>query len=390
MVLSPGASYTRVMAETRKTVTVLFADVSGSTALGERLDAEAVRRVLERYFAEMRSVLESHGGTVEKFIGDAVMAIFGAPIVHEDDALRAIRAASEMRERLAMLNEELERRHGVTLAVRTGITTGEVVVGDTGGGDFFATGDAVNVAARLEQAAEPGEVLLGKLTYRLVRDAVQVEPVEPLRLKGKARPVDAYRLLDVGDEVLPVADRLETPFVGRVKELARLLDTFERSVRTRTPVLVTVVGQAGIGKTRLGAELLAALRERATVLQGRCLSYGRGITFWPLQEILRGLPRLPAGVPDPERAQGTEETFWAYRKLFETLAHERPLLLLLEDVHWAEPTLLDLIEHVVDWTRDAPILIVCLARLELFDERPAGRVSWSSSSPYRWRRRSCS
>jgi class 3 adenylate cyclase/tetratricopeptide (TPR) repeat protein len=356
--------------EARKIVTVVFADVSGSTELGERLDPEALRRVMERYFAEARQALERHGGTVEKFIGDAVMAVFGIPAAHEDDALRAVKAAADMRAAIAGLNESLERDRGVTLAVRTGINTGEVVAGDPSSGDFYASGDTVNVAARLEQAAEPGEILLGEHTYRFVRDVVDVEAAKPLDLKGKGNAVAAYRLLEVIEESQAATRRFDTPFVGRASELARLLDCFERSVAARAPALLTVLGPAGIGKTRLGSELIAAVGERATVLNGRCLAYGEGITFWPLQEILRGLPDRPAGAPDPERARGTEETFWAYRKLFEALAQERPLLLMLEDIHWAEPTLLDLVEHVIEWTREAPMVIVCLARSELLDERP--------------------
>jgi class 3 adenylate cyclase/tetratricopeptide (TPR) repeat protein len=358
------------MGEVRKTVTIVFSDVAGSTSLGEQLDPEALRRVMERYFTEARTVLERHGGTVEKFIGDAVMAVFGIPAAHEDDALRAVRAASEMRERLAALNEELERERGVTLAVRTGVNTGEVVAGDHESGQFYATGDAVNVAARLEQAAKPGEVLLGEQTCRLVRDAVEVEALEPLALKGKASAVLAYRLLELIERAPALARRFDTPFVGREEQLGRLLASFDRSVAEQVPVLVTVLGPAGIGKTRIAGELVAMVQERASVLQGRCLSYGEGITFWPLQEILRSLPERPPGAPDPEEAQSTEETFWAYRKLFESLAQERPLLLLLEDIHWAEPTLLDLLEHVVEWTADAPLAVVCLARPELIDDRP--------------------
>ena len=358
------------MAEARKTVTIVFSDVAGSTSLGDRLDPEALRRVMERYFAEMRSVLERHGGMVEKFIGDAVMAAFGIPATHEDDALRAVRAAAEMGGRLAALNEELERERGISLQVRTGVNTGEVVTGDPAGGQFYATGDAVNVAKRLEQAAQPGEVLLGEHTYRLVQDAVRVELVGPLTLKGKGGPVAPYRLLEVVEGAPAVARRLDTPFVGRLEELARLLGSFNRSVGEKMPLLVTVLGAAGLGKTRLAGELIADIGERATVLEGRCLSYGEGITFWPLQQILRGLRERPVGAPEPERARGTEESFWAYRKLFEALAKERPLVLVLEDIHWAEPTLLDLIEHIVEWTREARMLIVCVARPELLDERP--------------------
>jgi class 3 adenylate cyclase/tetratricopeptide (TPR) repeat protein len=361
------------MAEARKTVTVVFADVSGSTELGERLDPESLRRVMERHFALVRETLERHGGTVEKFIGDAVMAVFGIPAAHEDDALRAARAAAEIRQRLGELNLELEGELGVSLAIRTGINTGEVVAGDPAGGQFYATGDAVNVAARLEQAADPGEILLGEETYRLVREAVRSEAIEPLPLKGKADPVSAYRLVEVIEGAPAVARRFDTPFVGREEQLACLLASLEHSIADRTPVLITVLGAAGIGKTRLAGELAGRVEGQAQVVQGRCLSYGEGITFWPLQEILRGLPERPRGAPDPEQATSTEETFWAYRKLFEALAREYPLVLLLEDIHWAEPTLLDLIEHVVEWTQEAPIMIVCLARTELLDTR----LNWS-------------
>jgi class 3 adenylate cyclase/tetratricopeptide (TPR) repeat protein len=358
------------MAEARKVVTVLFSDVAGSTSLGEQLDPEALRRVMERYFDEMRTILERHGGTVEKFIGDAVVAAFGIPATHEDDALRAIRAAAEMRTRLQELNEELLSERGVTLTTRVGINTGEVVAGDPSEGHFYASGDAVNVAARLEQAAKPGEILLGDQTYRLVRNAVSVEPLEPLEPKGKSQPVHAFRLLKVIEGAPALARRLDTPFVGREAELTRLIGCFEHALAEQAPVLVTVLGPAGIGKTRLATELIAHVELRATVVQGRCLSYGEGITFWPLQEIMRSLPDLPRGVPNPDDARSTEDSFWAYRKLFEALAQARPLVLLLEDIHWAEPTLLDLIEHVAEWTREAQIMILCLARSELLDDRP--------------------
>src|SRR5262245_39164520 len=359
----------RPMAETRKTVTVLFADIAGSTALGEKLEPETVRHVMERFFAEARSAIGSHGGTVEKFIGDAIMAVFGIPTVHEDDALRAVRAASEMRDRLAALNAKLGRERGIALTLRTGVNTGEVVAGDVESGESYATGDAVNVAARIEQAAAPGEVLLGERTYRLVRDVVHAEAVEPLVVKGKSAPVRAYRL-GLVDEKPVVVRRFESPFIGRGEELARLRAAFERAVTERVALIVTILGPAGIGKSRLAVEVDSVLTDRATGLRGRCLSYGEGITFWPLREILSSLPERPPGSPDPEHARSTEETFWAYRKLFERLAGERPLVLVVEDIHWAEPTLLDLLEHIVEWTREVPILLLCLARPELLDERP--------------------
>jgi class 3 adenylate cyclase len=386
------ASYTRPVAA-RKIVTIVFSDVSGSTSLGERLDPEAVRRVMERYFAETRSVLESHGGTVEKFIGDAVMAVFGIPQLHEDDALRAVRAAAEMRGRLADLNEELERDWGVQIAVRTGVNTGEVVAGDAAQGQSFATGDAVNVAARLEQAASPGEILIGDATRRLLREAVRVEAVGPLALKGKADAIDAWRLVEILPDVPAFTPNLDAPFVGREREFAELEEAFERSAEERVCRLVTVLGPPGIGKSRLGAELRAAVEEAATVLTGRCLPYGEGITFWPLAEIvgeldlgsaLRGEAevdaisrRIEAAVGLAESSGRIEETFWAVRRLFEALARERPLVLVFEDIHWAEPGFLDLIEYLAQWTRDAPVLLVCLARPELLEERP----SWTATEP---------
>jgi predicted ATPase/class 3 adenylate cyclase len=382
------------MAEARKTVTVVFTDLTGSTSLGERLDPEALRRVMERYFGETRSVLERHGGTVEKFIGDAVMAVFGIPTTHEDDALRAVKAAAEMRERLAVLNSELERERGVKLAVRTGINTGEAVVGDPESRQFYATGDVVNVAARLEQAAAPGEILLGPLTHRLVHDAVRLQPLAPLSLKGRAEAVEAWRLLEVLDDVPAFARRLDAPFVGRQRELQLIEQAFERAAAGRVE-LVTVLGAAGIGKSRLARELLASVRERARGVVGRCLPYGEGITYWPLVEIVKqvtgtdaraGLGELLAGDDDgdliaarvaeavglQEGEARTEEIFWAVRRLLEQLAHERPLVAVLDDLHSAEPTFLDLIEYVASFAR-ARMLVLCVARPELLESRP----SWS-------------
>jgi class 3 adenylate cyclase/tetratricopeptide (TPR) repeat protein len=385
-------------ADTRKVVTIVFADVTGSTALGERLDPEALRRVMGRYFDEMAAVIERHGGTVEKFIGDAVMAVFGIPRLHEDDALRAVRAAGEMQIALEALNAELEREHAVGLLARIGVNTGEVVAGDPSGGQRLVTGDAVNVAARLEQAASPGEVLLGESTFRLVRDAVEVEPVEPLELKGKTEPVPAFRLRRVLEDTAGHERHLDSPMVGRAKELEMLERALERVVSERTSNLFTLLGPAGVGKSRLVQEFLAGPASSATVLRGRCLSYGEGITFFPLAEVVQQaagieqsddiatasskLTSLAAGADDAERivslvagilAWGepvqAEEAFWGVRKLFEHLASDRSLVVVFDDIHWAEPTFLDLVEHLADWTRDAALLLLCVARPELLEVR---------------------
>jgi class 3 adenylate cyclase/tetratricopeptide (TPR) repeat protein len=351
--------------EMRKTVTVVFCDVIGSTALGERLDPEALRGVLARYFEEIRGVVERHGGSVEKFIGDAVMAVFGVPLVHEDDALRAVRAAAEMRERLPAIADEL----GIELRFRTGVNTGEAVVGT---GDVLVTGDAVNVAARLEQHATAGEILLGRLTYDLVRDAVEVEPAEPLQAKGKSDPVEAFRLLRVDRQAAGRARRMDLPLVGRERELGILRQAFERAVAERSCHLFTLLGPAGIGKSRLIASFLSDAGSGATIAAGRCLPYGDGITFWPLVEILRGIG--DAGEAALERvsagdAASSRELFVALRRALEAAAGPRPLIVVIDDVQWGEPMLLDMIEHVARLSRGAPILLVCVARPELVDER---------------------
>jgi class 3 adenylate cyclase/tetratricopeptide (TPR) repeat protein len=385
--------------EVRKTVTVLHCDVTDFTGLGESLDPESLRRVMGRFFEEMQTVLERHGGKVEKFIGDAIMAVFGIPEIHEDDAVRAVRAALEMREALAGLNDELERGWGVRVEMRTGINTGEVVAG-TAAGRTLVTGDPVTVASRLEQAAVPGEILLGRETFRLVRDLARVEALEPLELKGKARAVPAYRLLGLLARVPPLARRVRTPLVGREHELELLHRAFGRAVGERTSHLFSVFGPAGVGKSRLVTEFLRGVADEARVLSGTCLPYGEGITFWPVSEVVAAAAGLTkADTPDEARAKigrlleseengaviaervaqmiglldvtrGGEELFWALRKLLETLARRSPLVVVFDDVHSAEPTFLDLIEHLAEWTRDAPILLLCLARTELFDQRP--------------------
>ncbi|MFL5951472.1 MAG: AAA family ATPase [Gaiellaceae bacterium] len=378
------------MAVSRRTVTVLFADVADSTPLGERLDPESLRRVMSSFFEGMSAVLERHGGTVEKFIGDAVMAVFGIPELHEDDALRAVRAATELRQALSVLNDELERDLGVRIGMRVGINTGEVVAGDGTGGQMLATGDAVNVAKRLEESARTGEILLGEPTRRLVENAVVLEPRDELTLKGKSDPYAAWNVLAVIEGASAYARRLDAPLIGRANELQLLCGVYDEAVAARSCRLFTVVGPAGIGKSRLAAELCTSLRDDATVVTGRCLAYGEGITFWPLVEIVGalgsegGVRELLSDAEDADLvatrvlgAVGTSpaatggETFWAVRRLFEELARERPLVVVVEDIHWAEPTLLDLLEYLAGWIHDAPVLLLCIARPDLLDERPS-------------------
>jgi class 3 adenylate cyclase/tetratricopeptide (TPR) repeat protein len=343
--------------EVRKTVTILFCDVMGSTAMGERLDPESTRRVMSRYFDEMRAAIERHGGTVEKFIGDAVMAVFGIPVVHEDDALRAVRAAADMRVALGRLNEELDRDWGVRIESRIGVNTGEVVSGE---GDSIATGDAVNVAARLEQGAAPGDILLGEATYRLVRDAVEAEQVPPLTAKGKSEPVSAFRLRRVVEGAEFIPRRFDSPLVGRENELAQLVRALDHAASERVAYLFTLLGPAGIGKSRLVREL--AEQVDATLLTGRCLPYGEGITYWPLLEI----EPLASEV---DFTANRDEIALQARQVLERLARKRPLIVVFDDLQWAEPTFLDLIDHITDLSRDAPMLVLCIARPELLDIR---------------------
>ncbi|MGH3081837.1 MAG: ATP-binding protein [Gaiellaceae bacterium] len=386
----------------RKTVTVVFCDIVDSTPLGERIDPEVHRRIQERFFDAVRGALERHGGTVEKFIGDAAMAVFGIPTAHDDDALRAIRAAVDLRPALSELNETLDRDFGVTISIRTGVNTGEVVAGDPSEGQAFATGDAVATAQRLEASARSGEILIGDSTYRLAANAALVEPVEPLQLKGKANLVPAWRLLGVVEGVEPFPRRLDTPLVGRRAELERLREELDNVIEERRCRLITIVGPAGIGKSRLGNELLREARESATTLVGRCLPYGEGVTYWPLRGIVLGavghlsperiaerlegaeaagsVANLVADAIGAAEAPGaSEETFWAVRRFLEHLARERSLIIALDELQWAEPTLLDLIEYLVGWTTDAPILLVGLGRPELTERRPAWPVTISLS-----------
>ena len=375
-----GAALSAPAVERRKLATLVFCDLAGSTALGERVDAEAVRASLARYFEEMRAALERHGGTVEKFIGDAVVAAFGVPETHDDDALRACRAALEMQARAVSLSEDSERRFGVPIAIRIGLNTGEVIAGDSASRHTFVTGDAVNVAARLEQFAQPGEVLVGEATVRLLRDALDVEPVEPLVAKGKSDPVPAYRLLAVRGTV---PQRAGAPLAGRELELQALEDAYADVVARSACRIVSVLGEAGVGKSRLAAEL--ALRVSAHVVRGTCLSYGEGITYRPIAQVVREL----AGLADDDAlarvgglaagllaqllgladgAATPAETAWATRVFLAERAALRPLIVVIDDLHWAEPPLFDLIESLT--TVGAPVLVLCLARSELLERRP--------------------
>ena len=379
----------------RKTITVVFSDVVGSTALGEQLDPESLRR---SWAATSRDapVLERHGGTVEKFIGDAVMAVFGIPVMHEDDALRAVRAAAEMRDALRPLNDELERERGVRIQVRVGVNTGEVVAGDGSGGQRFATGDAVNVAARLEQAAQPGEILVGESTYRLVRDAVTVEPVVPLALKGKGQAVAAVRLLAV-------------PGVAAVGSARRSSDAatsssfsssaFDGVVRDRACRLVTVLGSAGVGKSRLVEEFLGARptrrrsarplpllrrghhvladQERDPEAAGLSGEESPQAAREKIRSLVEAAPdadliveRVAEAIGVAESVPGQRGISWAIGRFFEELAHRRPLVVVFDDIHWGEPTFLDLVETVAEQSREAPILLLCMARPELLEVRP--------------------
>jgi class 3 adenylate cyclase/tetratricopeptide (TPR) repeat protein len=371
--------------EVRKMVTALFCDLVGSTTLGEQHDPEVLRPLLHAYFEEMRVAVERHGGRVEKFIGDAVNAVFGLPVAHEDDALRAVRAAMEMVGRLAALSE----RSPIPLACRIGITTGEVLVPAHG---EPLIGDAMNTAARLQAGAEPGSVVIGDATWRLVRDAVVAQPLTPLVLKGKAEPVPAYVVLEVGAAAR--AARAAAPFVGRERHLASLSRALEDAIADGAPVLATVLGEPGIGKSRLVDAFLDGL-QGPTVLRALVPAAGEAASLAPVTTLIRAaggggapaevaahLGSLIAGRPD-EAALGAAlrsllglgsgaaaESAWAFRRLLETLAARAPLVVALDDVQWAHAALADLIEDAARWTR-GPVLFVCAARSDLLDAHPA-------------------
>src|SRR5947208_5901018 len=377
----------------RKLATVLFVDLVDSTALVTRADPEVVRRRVQTFFDRVSHCVTTHGGIVEKFAGDAVMAAFGIPVAHEDDAERAVRAG------LAILDavDELQ------LEARVGVESGEVVAED--GEATFATGEAVTLAARLQQAAEPGQLLLGPAAHRLTLGRVEVEDLGPVELKGLEQPLWVWRALGTSGSGGARPRTLEAPLVGRDAELDVLSNTYDRALRDRRAHLFTIYGEPGVGKSRLASEFVDAL-EGATVLPGRSLPYGEGVTYWPLAEMVKcaagiadddpldvaieklrafcedeavaDLLGLASGVLEAVQAEASQqEIAWAAREWAERLGQEQPLVLLFEDIHWAEEPLLELIEHLSAWVREAPLLILCLARPELLDIRPGwggGRV----------------
>ena len=399
----------------RKLVTVLFADVTGSTTLGERLDPERMREVMDAFFAAMRAEIEAEGGTVEKFIGDAVMAAFGVPHAHEDDPARALRAALHMLQRLEVVNQDLAKDHDVTLEVRIGVNTGEVLATtEPRPGESMVTGDAVNAASRLEAAAAPGQVIASERTVRAVR-GFRVEDMGALDLKGKARRVHAFRVLD---ETTTLPERgvpgLRAPLIGRDDEIDLLESIYGRVASESRPHLITLYGDAGVGKSRLTREFLDRLGDQALILHGRCLPYGEGVTFWPLAEILKahagvldtdpsdialeriqkaGLDLLTedvtidpgrttaalaftVGVEDPAYAfsrmdpkEVRVEVHAAWRSFFSALAMTQAVVVLVEDIHWADPALLDLLEDLAERSI-GPLLFICPSRPELTARRP--------------------
>ncbi len=358
----------------RRLVTILFVDVVESMALAEALDPEALGRVLLSYFETVSAAITRHGGTVEKFAGDAVMAAFGIPISHEDDALRAARAALDIRVGIAALNEQLAQQHGVGLEIRIGIEAGEVVATPTDARQRLVTGEAVGIAAKLEAAAGTDEIVVGELAGRLIDHVATLESLGPLEIKGKREPVAAYRLLELSP-VAPAFERSQDArLVGRKRELAALRRTLKRSLDGPAVRVSVVIGSPGVGKSRLAGELTRRAKG-VTTLWGRCLSYGEGITYWPLREALEQaaeseersavLDALDAETPPP-----APEIAWLFRQFCEEAARKRPLVLVFDDVHWAEPTFLELVEHLAD-KGTGPISVVCLARDELLEERSA-------------------
>src|SRR5215218_9660557 len=413
----PGPEAVSIPPEERRQVTVLFADLSGYTAFAERMDPEAVKSLVDRALMRLGQEVERYGGTVDKYIGDNVMAIFGAPVAHEDDAERAVRAGLGMQAAMGEVNEGLP--DGAHFALRVGVNTGEVLAGAVGDA-YTVVGDTVNVASRLQSAARPGSVTVGERTMRATDAAVEYSALEPLDLKGKAARVPAWEAVGLiaQHSVRRVAPASESPLVGRQQELDALDSLYQRVVREGTSHLVTVVGEAGVGKSRLLREFERRLEEHApapTVRTGRCLPYGSGIVFWALGEVLRagcgivetdsseqawqklrdyvgalmggatqhsdreaaligrllGVEVPPDLVPDEDDPERLREAFLsALRRGIEAIATRRPFVIAFEDIHWADDGLLDAIEHLAQWVR-APLMLVCLARDELLDRRPS-------------------
>src|SRR6185503_5249724 len=406
----PQRRTTSIPPEERRQVTVLFADLSGYTAVAERMDPEDVKSLVDRTLVRLGEEVERYGGTVDKYIGDNVMAIFGAPVAHEDDAERAVRAGLGMQDAMAEVNAGLP--DGAHFALRVGVNTGEVLAGAVGDA-YTVTGDTVNVASRLQSAARPASVTVGERTMRSTDAAVEYEALEPLELKGKAERVPAWEAVGLIQEhsVRRVAPASESPLIGRRQELDTLDSLYERVVREGTSHLVTVVGEAGVGKSRLLREFERRLSEHTsapTVRTGRSLPYGSGIVFWALGEVLRAecgivesdsseeawqklrayvadlmgressasdreaalIGRLlgvdvPAElVPEEDDPERMRELFLAaLRRGIEAIASRRPFVIAFEDIHWADDGMLDAIEHLAQWVR-APLMLVCLARDE--------------------------
>ncbi len=384
----------RPVRETRKTVTVVMTDALEQAGTAG-IDPERLRDIGERYAAVATRAYERHGGVVERSLGTGLIAVFGIPAVHEDDALRAVRAAASLGDALSGLSDELERDFGIQIALRIGIATGEVVTGAPTPGRPPIVGEPLIQASQLQQRARPGQILLADSTRRMTAGAVRVEPV------GPADSAPTWRLIDVGSTEPAGTLASDRVMFGRADELAQLRAAFERSTRDRTIHLCTVLGDAGVGKSRLAQEFLSMIADKATVAIGRCLAYGEGITFWPLREIVTQLAPagetadLLTGDADAELVAGrvagamgitettasVEETFWAVRKLFEAVARKRPLVVVVEDIHWAEPTLLAMVEYLAVRAREAPILLLALARPELIEGRPgfgAGKINATS------------
>ena len=409
---APLADALETRLEERKVVTVLFADLVGFTSRAERMDPEEVRSLLRPFHARLRDELERFGGTVEKFIGDAVMAVFGAPVAHEDDAERAVRAALAIRDWIVAEQVELQ--------LRIGVNTGQALV-SLGArpeeGEGMVAGDVVNTAARLQSNAPVNSILVGETTWRATRDAIDYRPAEPVQAKGKSEPVGAWEALEAFGRVgVDISARVRTSLVGRRRELDSLLDAFERARGARSAQLVTLVGEPGIGKSRLVYELFSAVEQDPELVfwrQGRSLPYGEGVSFWALGEMIKAhtgilesdgedeadrklraavtatvpvddvewtiahLRRL-VGIEDTDRrSESQEEAFAAWRGFLEGVADQGPLILVFEDLHWADEGLLDFVDHLVDWATRVPLLVVATARPELLSRRPG----WGGGKP---------